>query len=89
MSINCDNFLDGLLVHKHLKYIHYHGNEANDRLLEANGIVTKQQEWSKIMQFKTMPQTVMSHISLKISSIVNLNGIKIGNTQTIGTRNKE
>jgi integrase/recombinase XerD len=39
----------------HLKYIHYFGNEASDSLLEAYGIVTKQQEQSRIMQYKQCP----------------------------------
>jgi integrase/recombinase XerD len=39
----------------HLKYVHYFGNEASDSLLEAYGIVTKQQEQSRIMQYKQCP----------------------------------
>ena len=39
----------------HLKYIHYFGNEASDSLLEAYGLVTKQQEQSKIMEYKQCP----------------------------------
>ena len=41
--------------HMHMKYIHYFGNEASDSLLEAYGITTKQQEQSKIMQYKSCP----------------------------------
>jgi integrase/recombinase XerD len=36
----------------HLKYIHYFGNEASESLLEAYGLVTMQQEQSRIMQYK-------------------------------------
>jgi hypothetical protein len=39
----------------HLKYIHYFGNEASESLLEAYGIATKQQEQSRIMQYKQCP----------------------------------
>jgi integrase/recombinase XerD len=39
----------------HLKYIHYFGNEASDSLLEAYGIVTKQQELAKILHYKQCP----------------------------------
>ena len=39
----------------HLKYIHYFGNEASESLLEAYGLVTKQQEQSRIMQYKQCP----------------------------------
>lgn len=39
----------------HLKYIHYYGNEASESLLEAYGIVTKQQELVKTLYYKQCP----------------------------------
>jgi hypothetical protein len=39
----------------HLKYIHYFGNEASESLLEAYGIITKQQELAKTLHYKQCP----------------------------------
>ena len=34
----------------HLKYLHYYGNESNDSILEAYGIVTKAQKLSDALR---------------------------------------
>lgn len=39
----------------HLKYIHYFGNEASESLLEAYGIVTRNQESAKTLLYKQCP----------------------------------
>ena len=39
----------------HLKYIHYYGNEASESLLEAYGLVTREQELAKILHYKQCP----------------------------------
>jgi hypothetical protein len=39
----------------HLKYLHYFGNESSESLLEAYGIVTKNQQPSDILRPKTCP----------------------------------
>jgi hypothetical protein len=36
----------------HLKYLHYFGNESSDSLLEAYGLVIREQEQSKILLYK-------------------------------------
>ena len=57
--------LDGLQLRQHagwsprsqmyLKYIHYFGNESNDSLLEAYGVVTKDKEQNNGLQYKQCP----------------------------------
>jgi hypothetical protein len=37
------------------KYLHYFGNEASESLLEAYGIITKQQELAKTLHYKQCP----------------------------------
>ena len=39
----------------HLKYLHYYGNESNESILEAYGIVTKDQKLSDILKPKQCP----------------------------------
>jgi hypothetical protein len=39
----------------HLKYLHYFGNEASECLLEAYGVVTKDQEQANILHYKQCP----------------------------------
>jgi hypothetical protein len=39
----------------HLKYLHYFGNESNDSILEAYGIVTKDKQLSDILKSKQCP----------------------------------
>lgn len=39
----------------HLKYLHYYGNESNESILEAYGIVTKEQKLSDILKPKQCP----------------------------------
>ena len=39
----------------HLKYLHYYGNESNESILEAYGIVTKDQKISDILKPKQCP----------------------------------
>ena len=39
----------------HLKYIHYFGNEASESLLEAYGLVTREQELAKTLSYKQCP----------------------------------
>jgi hypothetical protein len=39
----------------HLKYIHYFGNESSESLLEAYGIVTKEQKQSDVLKYKQCP----------------------------------
>ena len=39
----------------HLKYIHYFGNESSDSLLEAYGLVTREQELAKTLHYKQCP----------------------------------
>jgi hypothetical protein len=39
----------------HLKYLHYYGNESNDSILEAYGIVTKAQKLSDALRPKQCP----------------------------------
>jgi integrase len=39
----------------HLKYIHYFGNESNDSLLEAYGVVTKDKKLSDVLRPKQCP----------------------------------
>jgi hypothetical protein len=39
----------------HLKYLHYFGNESSESLLEAYGIVTKNQQLSDILRPKICP----------------------------------
>jgi hypothetical protein len=40
----------------HLKYIHYFGNESSDSLLEAYGLVTREQDQAKTLLYKQCPQ---------------------------------
>ena len=42
----------------HLKYLHYYGNESNDSILEAYGIVTKAQKLSDALRPKQCPNCV-------------------------------
>ena len=39
----------------HLKYLHYYGNESNESVLEAYGIVTKDQKQSDLLRPKQCP----------------------------------
>jgi len=39
----------------HLKYLHYFGNESNESLLEAYGIITKNQKLSEVLKPKQCP----------------------------------
>lgn len=39
----------------HLKYIHYFGNESNESLLEAYGVVTRDKEQINALQYKSCP----------------------------------
>jgi len=39
----------------HLKYLHYFGNESNESLLEAYGIITKDQKLSEVLKPKQCP----------------------------------
>lgn len=39
----------------HLKYIHYYGNEASESLLEAYGLVTREQDQAKTLLYKQCP----------------------------------
>ena len=39
----------------HLKYIHYFGNESSESLLEAYGLVTREQEQAKTLCYKQCP----------------------------------
>ena len=39
----------------HLKYLHYYGNESNESILEAYGIVTKDQYQSDVLRPKICP----------------------------------
>jgi len=39
----------------HLKYLHYYGNESNESILEAYGIVTKEQKLSDVLKPKQCP----------------------------------
>ena len=39
----------------HLKYLHYYGNESNESILEAYGIVTKDQKLSDALRPKQCP----------------------------------
>src|SRR5690349_15523545 len=39
----------------HLKYLHYYGNESNESILEAYGIVTKEQKLSDTLKPKQCP----------------------------------
>jgi hypothetical protein len=39
----------------HLKYLHYYGNESNESILEAYGIVTKDQKLSGLLRPKQCP----------------------------------
>jgi hypothetical protein len=39
----------------HLKYIHYYGNESSESLLEACGIVTKDQQQTDVLKPKQCP----------------------------------
>ncbi|MDQ6863796.1 MAG: zinc ribbon domain-containing protein [Thermoproteota archaeon] len=39
----------------HLKYLHYFGNESNDSLLEAYGVVTKDKKLSDVLKPKQCP----------------------------------
>ncbi|MFL6423909.1 MAG: hypothetical protein ACJ71R_09995 [Nitrososphaeraceae archaeon] len=39
----------------HLKYLHYFGNESNDTILEAYGIVTKDQSQTNVLKPKQCP----------------------------------
>ena len=39
----------------HLKYLHYFGNESNDSLLEAYGIVTKDKNQLSVLRPKSCP----------------------------------
>jgi integrase/recombinase XerD len=39
----------------HLKYLHYFGNESNDSILEAYGIITKDKQLSDILKPKQCP----------------------------------
>ena len=39
----------------HLKYLHYYGNESNESILEAYGIVTKDQKLSDVLRPKQCP----------------------------------
>ena len=40
----------------HLKYLHYFGNESNDSLLEAYGIVSKYEQKSNVLKSRQCPQ---------------------------------
>ena len=47
---------DGLVTHKcHKKYLHYFGNESSESLLEAYGIVTKDQQLADALKPKQYP----------------------------------
>jgi predicted amidophosphoribosyltransferase len=39
----------------HLKYLHYFGNESNESILEAYGIVTKDKQLSDVLRPKQCP----------------------------------
>jgi len=39
----------------HLKYLHYFGNESNDNILEAYGLVTKSKQVSEILRPRQCP----------------------------------
>ena len=39
----------------HLKYLHYYGNESNESILEAYGIVTKEQNLAGVLNPKQCP----------------------------------
>ena len=39
----------------HLKYLHYFGNESNDSILEACGIITKDKQLSNVLNPKQCP----------------------------------
>ena len=39
----------------HLKYLHYFGNESNDSILEAYGIITKDKQLSEVLKPKQCP----------------------------------
>ena len=39
----------------HLRYLHYYGNESNESILEAYGIVTKEQQLSDVLKSKQCP----------------------------------
>jgi hypothetical protein len=39
----------------HLKYLHYYGNESNESILEAYGIITKDQKLSEVLKPKQCP----------------------------------
>ena len=39
----------------HLKYLHYYGNESNESILEAYGIITKDQKISDALRPKQCP----------------------------------
>ena len=39
----------------HLKYLHYYGNESNESILEAYGIVTRDQKLSNVLKPKQCP----------------------------------
>src|SRR5918996_5597282 len=39
----------------HLKYLHYFGNESNDSILEAYGIISKDKQLSDVLKSKQCP----------------------------------
>lgn len=39
----------------HLKYLHYYGNESNESILEAYGIITNEQKSSDVLKPKQCP----------------------------------
>ena len=39
----------------HLKYLHYFGNESNDSILEAYGIISKDKQLSEVLRPKQCP----------------------------------
>jgi hypothetical protein len=47
---------DGLLdLQMHLKYLHYFGNESSESILEAYGIITKEDKGSNCLRSKQCP----------------------------------
>ena len=55
----------------HLKYLHYFGNESNDSLLEAYGVVTKDKQLSDVLQPNSV-LTVVNQTNQIASSVLNV-----------------
>ena len=54
------------------KYLHYFGNESNESLLEAYGIITKNQQQKDQLKYKQCPNCSDDKIERQMSEIQHL-----------------